>query len=88
MISPPASPPVGWEPLDEPIPVVNYDLLTAVATLADEPHELHPETPKTPGIIVHGCEDPGRSDPEEGENFHPLKSLPRDVVQTSRPPLK
>eukprot|EP00794_Sanderia_malayensis_P000524 gene524-1175_t len=86
LISPPASPPVGWEPLSEAIPVVNYDLLTAVAGLSEQPHELHPETPDTPGIVVHTCEDPVHEDSDN--EFHPLKVLPRDFVQTSRPPMK
>ncbi len=59
LISPPASPPVGWEPHDEREPVIDYDLLSALASLAPgESHELHPASDSAPGIVVHICEDP------------------------------
>ncbi|KAJ0183335.1 hypothetical protein K1T71_001311 [Dendrolimus kikuchii] len=54
LISPPASPPVGWEPREENEPLVNHDLLAALASLAPgESHELHAPTPTQPAIIVH-----------------------------------
>ncbi|XP_049527864.1 calcipressin-3 isoform X3 [Dermacentor silvarum] len=36
LISPPASPPVGWEPAAEQQPCINYDIITALASLAPE----------------------------------------------------
>lgn len=33
LISPPASPPVGWEPVNEESPCVDYSLVTALASL-------------------------------------------------------
>jgi len=85
LISPPASPPVGWEQIQEPIPVVNYDLLSAIASLASagQPQELVPPTNETPSIVVIGCEDP-----ENMNGHHPLKVLPREQVQTHRPPIR
>ncbi|XP_069102085.1 calcipressin-2-like [Argopecten irradians] len=63
LISPPASPPVGWEPVTESEPIINYDLLAAMANLAPgEAHELHPQTDSQPGIIVHICENEGPVD--------------------------
>jgi Calcipressin len=54
LISPPCSPPVGWEQPREGGPVVDYDLMAALAQLAPgEHHELHPsnsgrQTDRTP----------------------------------------
>ncbi|XP_054731912.1 protein sarah [Anastrepha obliqua] len=54
LISPPASPPAGWEPREENEPLVNHDLLAALASLTPgESHELHPQSEDQPGIIVH-----------------------------------
>lgn len=54
LISPPASPPTGWEPREEGEPLVNHDLLAALANLMPgESHELHPQSKEHPGIIIH-----------------------------------
>jgi len=64
LISPPCSPPVGWEQPREGNPVVDYDLLAAMAQLAPgEDHMLHPSTSvticgssiSTPSIVVNIC---------------------------------
>ena len=68
LISPPCSPPVGWEQPreDKPNmnPVVDYDILAAIAQLAPgENHELQPSTSvtirgnsvHTPSIVVQVC---------------------------------
>ncbi|KAF2900327.1 hypothetical protein ILUMI_05862 [Ignelater luminosus] len=54
LISPPASPPLGWEPHPEAEPIINHDLLAALATLTPgTSHEVHPPSPGQPGIVVH-----------------------------------
>lgn len=54
LISPPASPPVDWEPRPEGEPIINQDLLAALASLTPgTAHELHPPSPGQPSIIVH-----------------------------------
>ena len=65
LISPPPSPPEGWEPIVEHDPIVDYELLAALAGLAPgQAHEIHPASEEHPGIIVHICEDPeGFRDP-------------------------
>jgi Calcipressin len=63
LISPPASPPAGWEPREENEPLVNHDLLAALASLTPgESHELHPPTDKQPAIIVHTAQLQGIDD--------------------------
>lgn len=59
LISPPASPPAGWEPREENEPLVNHDLLAALASLTPgESHELHPQSDDQPAIIVHTAKLP------------------------------
>ena len=89
LISPPASPPVGWTQTEEPIPVVNYDLLTAVAGLEmpDKTVELITRTDSTPAIFVMGCANPEALNITE-KPLKSMKALPRAEVQTQRPPIK
>lgn len=64
LISPPASPPLDWEPRPEHEPLVNHELLAALATLAPGgSHELHPPGPGQPGIVVHAAELGGKAAP-------------------------
>ncbi|RWS26302.1 Calcipressin-3-like protein [Leptotrombidium deliense] len=81
LISPPASPPVGWQPCDEAHPIINYELLAALSNLtAGESHELHPPSESQPAIVVHICED--------GEEDEQTKSGRSKIQQTKRPPLR
>lgn len=76
LISPPASPPVGWAPSEEAQPCISYDIITALASLTPgETHELHPATESQPGIVVHVCEETS-----------PSKGKPK-VLHTRRPDL-
>jgi len=56
LISPPSSPPVGWEQPREGNPVVDLELVAALAQLGPgEDHELQPGTSLTPSIVVQVC---------------------------------
>ncbi|XP_028415232.1 calcipressin-2-like isoform X2 [Dendronephthya gigantea] len=86
LISPPVSPPVNWKPITEGSPVINHDLLSAIAQLKpDEPYEAHMSTGDQPSITVHWCED---DDGEEETKERPMRSLPRHMVQTRKPDTK
>ncbi|ODM95015.1 Calcipressin-2, partial [Orchesella cincta] len=84
LISPPASPPVGWEPIPESHPTINYDLVSAITKLRPgEAHELHkPEKESHPSIVVHVAGDEEvEEDPEEAGGMRPKMRIP----QTRRP---
>lgn len=77
LISPPASPPAGWEPREEGEPLVNHDLLAALANLTPgESHELHPPTPEHPAIIVHTALVPTGIDDAAAKNRIPHTKCP------------
>jgi len=84
LISPPSSPPVGWEQKLEDPPIVDLNLLAAVAQLQpNESHELLPSElgSKAPAIVIHTCDDP-----DEGNNIGRGKLIRPTLIQTKRPP--
>eukprot|EP00730_Choanoeca_flexa_P019984 TRINITY_DN9770_c0_g1_i2.p1 TRINITY_DN9770_c0_g1~~TRINITY_DN9770_c0_g1_i2.p1 ORF type:complete len:223 (+),score=24.13 TRINITY_DN9770_c0_g1_i2:61-729(+) len=61
LISPPASPPVGWEPVEEDPPVVDHALVDRLMSMQpNTPHVIQPADPKGrhPAIAVMDCSSP------------------------------
>lgn len=59
LISPPASPPVDWEPVTESSPCIDVQLISAIANLVPgEAHEIHAGNESQPCIVVEVCEEP------------------------------
>uniref|UniRef100_A0A8C6V9A8 Regulator of calcineurin 1 n=1 Tax=Neogobius melanostomus TaxID=47308 RepID=A0A8C6V9A8_9GOBI len=86
LISPPASPPVGWKQSPDPTPVINYDLLCAISKLGPgEKYELHTATPTTPSVVVHVCEDHDDSSHDDSDHDDKPRPARPKIIQTRRP---
>lgn len=81
LISPPVSPPFGWEPIEEAEPVVNsIQFLSAIANLLPgETHEIHAGNESQPGIFVQTCEDHPQLEPG------PRRTCSRPIPKTPSP---
>ncbi|CAF1041762.1 unnamed protein product [Adineta steineri] len=87
LISPPASPPVGWEQKVEDPPIVDLNLLAAIAQLEpNQSHELHSREygSNAPSIVIHTCDDYINTD--ERSKALREKLIKPTLVQTRRPP--
>ena len=101
LISPPASPPLGWEPIEEDGPHINEELVAALERMQpdDIVCELVPATNGMPRIVVETCEGPdleghyqqgSGSDPTvppPGPQFGKFGPKDKPFSQTKRPPL-
>jgi hypothetical protein len=93
LISPPSSPPVGWAPCEEAMPMLDIELLNALSKLSPgQAHELHPPTEDHPAIVVHICEDVDSSLSVSSSNDQNVQDLADSfgakvkIQQTKRPP--
>ncbi|CAF0873037.1 unnamed protein product [Adineta ricciae] len=87
LISPPSSPPVGWEQKVEDPPIVDLNLIAAIAQLRpNESHELFSSGhgSNAPSIIIHTCDDPVNTD-DINQSLR-QKLIKPTLIQTRRPP--
>eukprot|EP00051_Salpingoeca_urceolata_P016361 m.216687 g.216687 ORF g.216687 m.216687 type:complete len:164 (+) comp18657_c0_seq4:1848-2339(+) len=97
LISPPASPPVGWEPCAEDPPVFNQELVDALAGLERfQPYELVPAEGSKPAICVCDYSDAPKpaavtiadddDDGDFGSDVMGGLARPQEIPQTRMPP--
>jgi calcipressin-1 len=79
LISPPASPPVDWEQINEDPPVVNIELIAALSKLnPQEPCEIIKSQDDIPGIVIYPCVD-------QIETSSLYGNQKMKIIQTRRP---
>jgi len=86
LISPPSSPPVGWEQQKEMAPIVcSFDLMSRLAAFAvdDTVYEVHPGSDRQPAILIHPATGAGGiATPSGGKLPHtprPPTKIPHNV---------
>lgn len=87
LISPPASPPVGWNQEKEKEPVINFDLIARLAALAPSEQtqqEIQAAHDNCPAIVVHTC---GDSDEDSDTDYSPKPKKKIPFCHTPRPPV-
>lgn len=89
LISPPSSPPLGWQQAEECEPhLFNHDLLAALANLSPgEVHEIHAASENQPGILVHTAivHDEENTGSSGGESDGQEKKVRVGIVHTKCP---
>lgn len=77
---------MGWEPIPESHPTINYDLVSAITKLKPgEAHELHkPEKESHPSIVVHVVGDEESMKEEETSPESGIRPRMK-IMQTRRP---
>lgn len=91
LISPPSTPPVGWQQVREEKPSAPQieNILEALHLSSADPlvpFKLHAGCASTPTILVH-APDPTEEDDQSCNPRVKMSALPAELVQTARPPL-
>ena len=90
LISPPSTPPVGWEQTREAKPSQPHieEILHAlhIASFSGEPVQVHAGTGNIPSIVLHAPDDDDVDTAHVGTPSVKISSCPPHLVHTARPP--